>query len=88
MKHDSTASNNDKVLQSRPLERCVVDLSSMMDNQVRYMRALFIAIKATAGESSKVAVDLAALGQFVAENTEDLFDAGCADVLSVSREVH
>ncbi|KVV49743.1 hypothetical protein WK90_01445 [Burkholderia cepacia] len=59
-----------------------------MDNQVRYMRALFIAIKATAGESSKVAVDLAALGQFVAENTEDLFDAGCADVLSVSREVH
>lgn len=88
MRHDSTTSSNGEVLQSRPLERRVVDLSSMMDNQVRYMRALFIAIKATAGESSKVAVDLAALGQFVAENTEDLFDAGCADVLSVSREVH
>ncbi|VWD32847.1 hypothetical protein BCO18442_04777 [Burkholderia contaminans] len=88
MRHDSTTSGNDKVQQSRPLERRVVDLSSMMDSHLRYMHALFVAIKATAGESSKVAVDLAALGQFVAENTEDLLDAGCADVLSVSREVH
>ncbi|MBU9252455.1 hypothetical protein [Burkholderia multivorans] len=88
MRHDSTTSGNDKIQQSRPLERRVVDLSSMMDNHLRYMHALFVAIKATASESSKVAVDLAALGQFVAENTEDLLDAGCADVLSVSREVH
>ncbi len=88
MKNDSTSVSNDKIGQSRPLERRVVDLSNMMDNHLRYMHALFVAIKATAGESSKVAVDLAALGQFVAENTEDLLDAGCADVLSVSREVH
>ncbi|WP_412526074.1 hypothetical protein [Burkholderia lata] len=88
MKHGSTTSNNDEVQQARPLERRVVDLSSMMDNHLRYMHALFVAIKATAGESSKVAVDLAALGQFVAENTEDVLDAGCADVLAVSREVH
>ncbi|MCA7953846.1 hypothetical protein LGM43_26615 [Burkholderia seminalis] len=78
----------DKVEQSRPLERRVVDLSNMMDNQVRYMRALFIAIKATANDSSKVTIDLAALGQFIAENSEDLLDAGCADVLHGSREVH
>ncbi|WP_125333134.1 hypothetical protein [Burkholderia cenocepacia] len=88
MRNDSTASNNGKTQQSRPLERRVVDLSNMMDNQVRYMRALFIAIKATADESSKVAVDLAALGQFISENTEDLLDAGCMDVLHGSREVH
>ncbi|MBU9316531.1 hypothetical protein KTD09_16905 [Burkholderia multivorans] len=84
MKHDSTAANISKAAPTL-VERRV---SSMMDNQVRYMRALFIAIKATSEESSKVAVDLAALGQWVAENAEDFLDVGCKDVLSASREVH
>ncbi|HEJ2441838.1 TPA: hypothetical protein SLZ45_003364 [Burkholderia multivorans] len=87
MKNDSTAANISKAAPTL-VERRVIDLSSMMDNQVRYMRALFIAIKATSEESSKVAVDLAALGQWVAENAEDFLDVGCKDVLSASREVH
>lgn len=87
MKHDSTAANIGKPA-STLVERRVIDLSIMMDNQDRYMRALFNAIKETSEESSKVAVDLAALGQWVAENAEDFLYVGCKDVLSASREVH
>ncbi|KVZ79923.1 hypothetical protein WL24_20010 [Burkholderia ubonensis] len=85
MRNDSTAPNNGKVGEIESQSR---DLSSLLDDQARYTSALFAAIEATAVTSPKVAVDLAALGQWVAERTSHFAFNGLNSIALASREVH
>ncbi|EKS9914925.1 hypothetical protein [Burkholderia multivorans] len=85
MKNDSTAANIGKVGEVESQSR---DLSSLLGDQARYTSALFAAIEAMAATSPKVAVDLAALGQWLAERTSHFAFNGLNSIALASREVH
>lgn len=85
MANNSTTSGNGKVGEIESKSR---DLSSLLDDQARYTSALFAAIEAVAVSSPKVAVDLAALGQWVAERTSHFAFNGLNSIAVASREVH
>lgn len=84
MSNTSTAPVEGKLCPGRTKERLTY-LSAVADGHAAYLQTIFQAIKATAETAPKLAVDLAVLGQYIAESMESEIDSVS---MTISREVH
>ncbi|MDE1011975.1 MAG: hypothetical protein OSB38_40570 [Paraburkholderia fungorum] len=84
MSNTSTAPADRKLLPGRTKDQLSY-LSAVAEGHGAYLQTIFQAIKATAETAPKLAVDLAALGEYVAEMMGSEIDSVG---ITINREVH
>jgi hypothetical protein len=64
------------------------DCSTLLDGQIKYLNAIFVAIQEVANTKPAIAVDLAELGQWVAENTRGNASHYMREIIQASKDIH